>query len=145
MFQVAIHRNLVFVLSFANICTLIAHTVVFLHWDHSSFKPHARHWEVLWIEFKLSFFDLRRWLSLPTLTTRLSSRFIPKQSAGSAAGNIKRITCCAVEDISCNKPVWHWVVTTTDMKAFMNWLQCEALLCFTVSVSRKIFVRHITD
>lgn len=46
------------------------------------------------------------------------SVFVSKQSAVAAAGSMKRITCCAVEDFSCKRPAWHWVFTTTNIKPF---------------------------
>lgn len=46
------------------------------------------------------------------------SLFISKQCGVAAAGNMKRITCCAVEDFSCNRPAWLWVFITTNKRSF---------------------------
>lgn len=135
-FQVAIHRNLVLLCSFAYIfatnrsrCGFFPPTS--LSRDCLSFKPRVPHSSPgKFCQWKFSFWvfltDLNCWLSSFNVTTQFLPLFISIQSSVvAAAGNMKRITCCAVEDFSCNRPAWHWVFTTTNIKSFMNWLQFE--------------------
>lgn len=107
--------------------------------ERLSFKPRVSHslsWEVLSMqsEFLWSVFDRSAMLAIISHCNSpvFFLLFISKQSAVAAAGNMKRITCCAVEYFSRNRPAWHWVFTTTNLKAFMNWLQFDVLLCCTV-------------
>lgn len=135
-FQVAIHGNLVFLSSFADIfaANRSCCSVFFPPYFPESLVIRSAcqslsSWGVL-----SSFWARSAMLAIASHCIRpILPLFISKQSSVSVAGNMKRITCCAVEDFSCNRPAWHRVFTTTNTKAFTNRLQFEAPLCRTVS------------
>lgn len=55
--------------------------------------------------------------------------FMPKQTAVAATRNIKRITFCAAKDFSCESPTRHREFRTANVKALIDWLRAESLLC----------------